>query len=260
MDRRRDRSAHPLRAQIAREAAALMYREGVSQYFDAKRIAARRILGRTAQQAKFRPGLLPSNGEIREALLEMAALAEGSHREDRLFAMRAVALWLMHRLMQWDPRLIGSVWSGHARRGSDIDLHVFVDGVHEIEHALLHLGWDYEHEEVLIRVGNGFRLFHHLHVSGFPFPVELSVYPWAERRTVSRSSTDGRPIDRVSAARLAERIQEDHPAQWAQWSAAGGAPSETSLLALTIPDDQGEAPGPFDGLLAELDGLADDPS
>ena len=34
------------------------------------------------------------------------------------------------------------------------------------------------------------------------FPVELSVYPRAELRVVSRSSTDGKPIKRLKLAEV----------------------------------------------------------
>ena len=82
-----------LRARVAAEAARLMYQEGVKQYFTAKRMAARRLLGKVAgRQTRFRPADLPSNGEIRDALLSLSELAEGSRRTRRLFAMRVVAL------------------------------------------------------------------------------------------------------------------------------------------------------------------------
>jgi hypothetical protein len=223
---------------VAREAARLMYSEGVTQYFDAKRIAARRVLG--SDEARFRPSDLPSNGEIREQLLELVVLAEGDDRTRRLFAMRAVALTVMRELEPWHPRLIGSVWSGHARRGSDIDLHVFgeldllVDDLHR-------RGWEFEAEEVLIRVPTGFRTYHHLHVTDRPFPVELSVYPESERRQTTRSSVDGRPIDRVSASRLEALLWDEHEDDWVRFRRTGELGFEES-----------PAGGEFDGLLREL--------
>lgn len=108
-----------LRARIAAEAARLMYEEGVKQYFTAKRMAAKRMLGRVAgQKLRYRPSDLPSNGEIRDALLELASLAEGSRRLRRLFAMRVIALEAIRALLPFEPRLIGSVSTGHIRRGS----------------------------------------------------------------------------------------------------------------------------------------------
>src|SRR6478752_7724679 len=96
-----------LRGAIAAEAARVMYEEGVKQYFTAKRLAARRLLGRTeARRLRCRPMDLPSNGEIRDALLVVAERAEGAARTRRLFAMRVVALRVMQGLAGFEPRLI----------------------------------------------------------------------------------------------------------------------------------------------------------
>lgn len=220
------------RGQIAREAAEIMLREGVKQYYDAKRIAARRVL----DGGRYRTQDLPSNGEIRAALLELVQLSEGPDRA-RLFAMRVEALVLMRALEAWEPRLIGSVWSGHVRRGSDIDLHVFGE-VDAIRADLDARGWPCDHAQVLIRKGGAFRLYHHLHLLDRAFPVELSVVPPEERRVVTRSSVDGRPIDRVSAARLEARLQQEHAFAFAHWERTG-----------EVGFEEGPDPGPFDGLL-----------
>lgn len=249
MSERTRRTSDREREAVAREAARLMYREGVTQYFDAKRIAARRVLGRDARAAQFRPQGLPSNGEIRAALTELVELAEGRDRSRRVFAMRVVALELLEALACWDARLIGSVASGHARRGSDIDLHVFGEP-DDIELDVWHRGWTAEREEVLIRVPGGFRKFHHLHVLDQAFPVELSVYPRSERRVAQRSSVDGKRIDRVGPGRLEALIRDEHAEAWAAYVADG-------VLDLDGLDD-GPPPGDFAGLLAELDDPGND--
>ena len=115
-----------LRAAIAQLAAQIMYGEDVKQYFTAKRLAAKRLLGQVnAKAIRYRPHDLPSNGEIKEALLELVTEIEGDGRTRRLFAMRIVALEAMEALAPFNPRLIGSVATGHVRSGSDVDIHVF---------------------------------------------------------------------------------------------------------------------------------------
>lgn len=237
-----------LRARIAEEAARLMYREGVKQYFDAKNIAARRLLGHAgARRMHFRPHDLPGNGEIREALLRLAARAEGPDRQGRLFAMRAVALEVMAALESFSPRLIGSVASGHIRRGSDIDLHVFADVEDALTARLAALRWPHETERVAIRKDGDIREFTHVYLDR-AFPVELSVYPRRELRIVGRSSTDGRPIDRVSPARLAALMASEHPRLWQRYQDTGAIPDLSAHAA-----DAGLGPGgEFDGLLASL--------
>lgn len=232
-----------LRQRIAEEAARLMYREGVKQYFDAKRIAARRLFGRTgARRLQFRPQDLPSNGEIRDALLRLAQRAEGPDRQRRLFAMRAVALDVMDALIDFTPRLIGSVASGHIRRGSDIDLHVFTD----VEDALLlhldRLAWPTSLQKVAIQRNGAIQEFTHVYVDR-GFPVELSVYPRADLRVVTRSSTDGKPIDRVSPTRLRALLEAEHPLAASRWRRTGQIPDLDALIA-----DQ-EPPPDYAGLI-----------
>lgn len=218
MTRHRER----IRQAIAREAARLMYEEGVKQYLDAKHMGARRVLGRDGGHTlRYRPRYLPSNGEIKDALLELAELTEGAERGERLFAMRVVALEHMRALEPFDPRLIGSVRAGHVRRGSDIDLHVFTDDIEVLEQRLHQLRWTYEMDVVTIQVGGGFQEYLHVHVVDALFPVELSVYPTRERRIVTRSSTDGKPIDRMKPARLEALMAQEHPDDWARYVVCG---------------------------------------
>ncbi|MCB9746439.1 MAG: nucleotide-binding enzyme [Alphaproteobacteria bacterium] len=237
--RKKDGKLERLREAVIWEAAALMSREGVSCYLDAKRIAADRVLGGAgARSLAMRPGALPSNGELRSAVLVLAERSEGAERRARLFAMRALALEMMEALEEFSPRLIGSVASGHVRRGSDVDLHVFTDDEDRLFEALTALELPWRAERVCIRTPTGFQEYTHVYVE-LDVVVELSVYETAELRRQPRSSTDGRPIDRVSPARLAALIAREHPEDQASWAETGERPEV----------EAGEAPGPFDGLI-----------
>src|SRR6478735_2848842 len=112
-----------IRRQIAIIAARLMYAREESEYFTAKRKAARQM----GVDFRFRPKDLPSNAEIREQIGALANVYEGESRQDNLMQMRLEALRMMRRLDAFRPRLIGSVLTGHTRKGSDIDLHIFSD-------------------------------------------------------------------------------------------------------------------------------------
>src|SRR3954469_9310729 len=108
-----------LRQAIALEAARLIYERVESEYFSAKRKAAKRLCRRGVK-----PEDLPSNAEIRDLIQSFARTHEGDRRTARLRDMRFAALKLMRTLCRFRPRLIGSVMTGHVRRGSDIDLHL----------------------------------------------------------------------------------------------------------------------------------------
>jgi len=108
-----------IRRQIAFLAAQLMYQRFETEYFTAKRKAAKRLYRRGVK-----PEDLPSNAEIREQIQLFARIHEGDKRTQHLRDMRLEALRLMRLLRPFRPRLIGSVMTGHVRKGSDIDLHV----------------------------------------------------------------------------------------------------------------------------------------
>jgi hypothetical protein len=203
-----------LRQMLTREAARLMYEEGVGQYHDAKHLAAKRILGR-GQKGSFQPRTrdLPSNGEISEEVATLARFHEGDSLTQRLFLMRIAALEVMSSLMDYSPRLIGSVSTGRIRKGSDIDLHVFTDSVEQLILLIVSLGWEYEKKQITIRKGSAFIEYTHIYLDQM-FPVELSVYPRNELRIRGRSSTDGKPIKRVSADSLLQLILEEHGDAW----------------------------------------------
>jgi len=192
------RGTSKARRHLAQEAARLMYEEEVSQYFVAKRMAAKRLFGRMGgKRMRFRPADLPSNGEIQEALLRLADLTEGDGRRERLDEMRRLALEVMRTLERFEPRLIGSVATGHIRRGSDVDIQLFADDPDAPEAHLRSLGWAYERDDVLIRRPSGWCEYQHLRLD-LEHPIELTVYDRRELRVRPRSSTDGQPIERLS--------------------------------------------------------------
>ena len=188
-----------IRQILAKEAARLMYEEGVSQYFDAKKMATKRIFGNGgAKGMQYRPKDLPSNGEISTEIASLVELLEDD-REERLLAMRTTALKVMKDLTQFQPRLIGSVSTGRIRKGSDIDLHIFTDSIEDLESHLSDLQWQYTKKQVEVRQGNKFIEYTHLYIEA-NFPVELSVYPLMELRVTGRSSTDAKRIKRLKIA------------------------------------------------------------
>jgi len=210
-----------LRYELAQEAARLMYEEGVSQYFNAKRMAAKRLLGKgVGKRLNYRPRDLPSNGEIQAALKRHIEFHEAERHFDRLFAMRIVAVETMEKLPDFRPRLIGSVSTGHVRDGSDIDLHVFTDDIEKLFVHLAALHWRFEHEEVAIYKGGKVQYFTHVYLFNH-FPIELSVYGEYDIRAMQRSSTDGKPIKRMKLKAVYQLLEQEHPVLWSNYQQTG---------------------------------------
>src|SRR5215213_7884067 len=146
-----------------------MYDRSESEYFTAKRKAARQL----GVEYRFRPKDLPSNAEIRDQIQALARFYEGDARTTNLKEMRLAALRMLRLLDAFRPRLIGSVLTGHVRQGSDIDLHVFSDHVSAVTTVLddNQFRYDIQHKRVIKR--NEERVFTHVHLTDGRFSFEL---------------------------------------------------------------------------------------
>src|SRR5437899_5982975 len=194
-----------LRQAIALEAARLMYERSESEYYTAKRKAAKRLCRQTVK-----PEDLPSNAEIREQIQVFARIHEGDKRTQHLREMRLEALRLMRMLRAFRPRLIGSVMTGHVRKGSDIDLHVFSDSPALVADMLEQNGCQFDLERKQIVKHGEARVFTHIHVHD-RFNFELTVYAEDKAHYVFRSSITGKAIERASIRELEELIQREYP-------------------------------------------------
>jgi len=121
-----------VRRRVAREAAVLLYTSQEKEFKQAKERAAESLGAR----------VLPSNLEVAEELDRIADEFEGSERQARLIRMRREALRLMEALEKFQPRLIGSVWRGTARRNSDIDIEVFSSDLESVLEELRGRGFE----------------------------------------------------------------------------------------------------------------------
>lgn len=115
-----------LRCKIAKEAATLLYFGAEKEYKQAK-LKAAKTLG---------THFLPTNLEVALELDKIAETHEGADRKERLIQMRKEALKIMKTLKKYYPLLIGSVWRGTIRQGSDIDIVVYHNVPDEILNSL----------------------------------------------------------------------------------------------------------------------------
>ena len=182
-----------------------MYQRQESEYYRAKLKAARRLY-----RGWIKPSDLPSNTEVRDQVQLLARLYEGDSRDQNLCQMRLEALRMMRILRRFRPRLIGSVMTGHVRKGSDIDLHVFADHVEAVTAALDREMMVYDIQRKRVRKHGQERVFTHVHIKD-RFPLELTVYPADKAHYVSKSSITGKPIERASIAQLEQLLSSVYP-------------------------------------------------
>lgn len=187
-------------------AAQMMYERIESEYFTAKRKAAKQL----GLDSRYRPKDLPSNREIRDQIQILADLFEGETRTENLRRMRFYALQIMRRLARFRPALIGSTLTGHIRKGSDIDIHIFSDQIAAVTMTLDELNLPYEVENKRIFKHNEARIFTHVHAQG-RFPIELTLYPENKATYAFKSSITGKAIERVTVAELEHYLRAEYP-------------------------------------------------
>lgn len=203
---RNSRENNKLRHIIALEAAKMMYERTESEYFTAKRKAARN----RGVNFRYRPADLPSNSEIRDEILNVANLYEGEARQEKLEHMRLYALWTMKLLSSFSPKLIGSTLTGHIRKGSDIDIHLFSNSLAMITQILDNHGLQYHVERKRIVKHNTERQFTHIHVHGL-FEVEITLYTTDFLHYRFKSSITGKAIEFANIKQLELLIEHEHP-------------------------------------------------
>ncbi len=198
-------TCHKLRRRIAFDAARLMYERQETEYFQAKIKAA----GRLTKQ-RLKPADLPSNAEIREEVQNLARMFEGESRAHHLQQMRVEAIRMMKLLAKYQPRLIGSVLTGHVRSGSDIDLHIFADQIESVTAELAYHGISCEVQYKRIQKNGERQLYKHIHVMD-RYPFELTVYPSNRSSFPFRSSITGKPIEKANLSQLEILLAEQYP-------------------------------------------------
>ena len=227
-----------VRHAVATEAARLLYRREYKEYYQAKREAARR------QGTK----VLPTNQEIHRQILLIAEATEGEERTARLQSMREAAMDVMEHLADFRPRLIGSVWTGHIRAGSDIDLHLYSDDLSQVEYKLQVANLPYQVYHVQSKRGQKVMTFTHIkHRHRRGFEVEMTVYPEEEYNLHPTCSITGGPMARASVAQLRELLKKESSSST---DFRGDNPDETLQDKLSDPDRWKELLQQFPELLA----------
>ncbi len=189
---------------VAREAATLLYFGAEKEYKQAKQRAAE-TLG---------THFLPSNLEVALELDKVAEENEGEHRKVRLVEMRTEALEVMKLLSSFCPVLIGSVWRGTIKQGSDIDIAVYTDTPDSVAEALKSGGVKIGRTQWTTVNKRGATLeSYHIHAkTPKGHSLEVTVRSSEELGQKRRCETFGDEIRGLSVAQL-EKVLETHPTQ-----------------------------------------------
>ncbi|MBW7930897.1 MAG: hypothetical protein H3C57_06285 [Gammaproteobacteria bacterium] len=190
---------------VAQEAARLMQEHGQRDFRAAKAKAGQR-LGLADQ------GVLPSNEEVASAMAAHNRIFRGEDHEGILDALRRAALGLMNELAAFDPRLVGTVLSGHANETGVIELHVFSDAAEEVGTLLDEIGLPKRACDNRLRIrSDEWKSFPGYHCRQGDFEFTLSVFPERGRGNAPLSAVDGRPMRRAKPREVAALLAQRSP-------------------------------------------------
>ena len=193
-----------LRCKIAKEAATLLYFGAEKEYKQAK-LKAAKTLG---------THFLPTNLEVALELDKIAEANEGAARKERLIQMRKEALKIMKTLKEYHPLLIGSVWRGTVRQGSDIDIAVYHDVPDEIPIFLEKSGVKISRTEwtTVTKKGKTETAFHIYVETSSKQTAEIVVRNPDEAGYKRKCEVFGDELKGLNVQEL-ERVLEENPAQ-----------------------------------------------
>lgn len=183
------------RASIASAAARLMAQDGITDYHQAKRKAARQ-LGLPEHTA------FPDNAEVEAELRVYRSLYQDEGHAELIDALRHTALELLDLLVEFHPYLTGSVLDGTAGEHSKIDILLFADSAKEVEIFLLNRGIDVRHVE-----SRNERVEAVLLIQTDTVDANLIILSRQQER-VSLKHRDGRPRERIRADALRALLLE----------------------------------------------------
>ena len=197
----RDHGRKHVRENIAQVAARLMAEDGIEDYAQAKRKAARQIGAVDGRQ-------MPDNDEIDAALKAYRNIYRPDHGAE-LRLLRQLALDIMLEFAAFNPHLVGTVLKGSAGKYADIHLQLFTDSMKSVEHYLLG-------REIPFR-GGATRLYAGdmpldapvLSFNRQGYDVHLTLLSSRDLRSQLKTSLEGKPIERAKPAAVAALVAEE---------------------------------------------------
>jgi hypothetical protein len=197
----RDPGRKQLRESIAHLAARLMAEDGIEDYAQAKRKAARQVGALDVRQ-------MPNNDEIDAALRLYRDLYQHGHSV-QLRELRQLALAIMHELVAFNPFLVGSVLRGSAGRYADIQLQLFSDNVKSVEHYLLDRDIRFRSAETRLYAGDMPLVAPVLIFNRNDYDVYLTLLSPRDLRLPLKTTVAGKPIERAKPDAVEALIAEN---------------------------------------------------
>ena len=182
-----------MRRDITNLAARLMAEDGIANFGQAKRKAAKQ-LGAPDSEA------LPTNQEIEAALRSYLTLFQQDELRERLRLLRREALEIMQQLEMFNPYLTGPVLDGIAGRYTEAEIELFADSAKDVEIFLLnhHINFEYADIHHNSAFHGADQMEARLRLEGKETTILLSIYPYSLERVRRRNPHTGQVAGRAS--------------------------------------------------------------
>lgn len=190
-------------ALLIEEAARIMCEQGLVDFRSAKEKAAARL--------GCRPDVaMPSNAELRDAVLGYQQLFGGQAYREQLRAMRETALRTMKLLHDYRPRLVGAAVDGAVHHGHRVQIHAFSDAPEMLDFTLEDRAIAFAPGERRYRVGKRGQnaVYPMLSFEAGDVGVDITVFPENGIRQPPLSPVDGAPMKRLDAAAVERLLQQ----------------------------------------------------
>jgi len=187
-----------IKAEIAREAARLLFEEEVRSYRDARRQAVRRF---GPSVSSSRGPHLPEYAEIHTELRQLLSFYGGAALAGRVRHWRQLALKYLELFEPFQPLLVGSVARGEVREISDINLQLFCDKSEEVGYFLASEGIEFDEE------GDAESARFFFEDDGIE--IECVVYSLNERRHIPHCQITGKSLERVGYKQLKALLEAE---------------------------------------------------
>lgn len=152
--------------QIAKNAASLIYEEGLD-YHSAKQRAG----------AGFPESHLPKNRDIHTALLHYANTLAKEENKQRLATQRQIIIEAMQFLADYEPCVVSAVTDGIASPHATLCLHLFASAHEEVMFFLDNNAIPYETDEVMLKMAMGFMQYPTIDFFVDDTHLELIIFP-----------------------------------------------------------------------------------
>jgi len=191
-----------LRSLIAHETAKIIAQEGVKDF----RLAKSKAISRLGHGI---PNNLPSNSEVKNALLEYQRLFKAAVNPTELQKVREKTVTIMALFKNFNPRLVEPAVTALYKPLQEVHLHLYTYTVEEVMFLLMDQNIPFDNIERRYRFQDNTYEYHPVllfSVDGIEFYI--AIFSKRQIHDVPCNQVDNKPMQRLTLQELKKTLQE----------------------------------------------------